>query len=129
VLSRFKKSGPIFEERLKYRNDFPGINCESCEEAYEEGEILELPCDQCPMVLFGEPDHRSRLTYRVVEYLNATPAIEHGVPWELICRMAGVPNLDTLREVWMRLGIMKRVMDEYDKLTQETAPDQAEDDE
>ena len=112
------KTGRAFEERIKFQRDFPGVNCESCEEAFDEGDIIELPCEQCPFVLFGEPDRESLLTQRFIEYLNTTPAtgMGHSPPWELLCAMAGITTLETLREVWVRLSIVQRVDEERRKL-------------
>lgn len=124
------KTGPIFEERAKYHDDFPGYQCETCEEAFDEGELLELPCEPCPIRLFGEPDRASILTYRLIEYLHATPALGMGVtpPWELLCAMAGIQGLDTLREVWVRLGILRRLEDERRKKLQEQEPTAVDED-
>ena len=74
-----------------------------------------LPCRPCPDERFGplaEADRATRLYFRVVHYLNAAPESMGGYPWELICAMAGITDLDTLREVWERLAIARQVQDE-----------------
>lgn len=56
----------------------------------------------------------------MVHYLNASPESLGGHPWDLICAMAGITDLETLREVWERLAIAKHVQEEMAKPRDET---------
>jgi hypothetical protein len=51
-----------------------------------------------------------------VYYLNATPSGMSGsYPWELLCAMVGIDDLETAREVWERFAIAKQVQQEHDE--------------
>lgn len=86
---------------------------------------MAFPCQRCPDERFGpieEADRYTRLYYRLVHYLNASPESMGGHPWDLICAMAGIEDLDTLREVWERMGIARQVHADEEKRRQPPEP-------
>lgn len=50
---------------------------------------------------------------RLMHYLSAAPDSMGGYPWEIVLALAGIDDLETLREVWERLGIASRISREF----------------
>ena len=101
---------------MKYHLAWPNLRCEDCWQQYQDKERREFPCQRCPDERFGpihEADRATQLYFRVVHYLNATPESTGGYPWDLICAMAGITDVETLREVWERMAIAKAITDEH----------------
>ena len=45
-----------------------------------------------------------------MHYLHACPdSMGGGYPWELLCQLAGITDLETLREVWERMSVAKQL--------------------
>jgi hypothetical protein len=115
---RFARSEKPFAERIKYHIAWPTLNCDDCWQQYEAHERRTFPCDKCPEERFGpivEADRATQLYFRLVYYLNASPESMGGHPWELLCAMAGITDLEMLREVWERMGIVKRIHHEHER--------------
>jgi hypothetical protein len=89
---------------------------------YDQGDMVDLPCELCPDLMVGTLDRRSGLTMRLLNALGNLPSPEMTPPWEALWTICGIHDLETLQEVWERLGIYRLVMDEHRKLTQGETP-------
>jgi hypothetical protein len=56
------------------------------------------------------------MTFKLMELLAGGLSHEQAPPWELLIQAAGIDNLETFAEVWTRLGIVRRLHEEAERL-------------
>jgi hypothetical protein len=60
-------------------------------------------------------DDLSTLTLKLMELLSGGPSREVAPPWELLIQAAGITDLETFSECWIRMGIARRVYEEAER--------------
>lgn len=134
-----KPSETPFANRLKHQLDFPGLNCRSCRESYEEGEladvdgklvdqggcsVVDFRCAECPDVLYGPMDERSELGRTIWGLICESLVPDQPAPLQFYFDLMGVKvGSPESREIYGRLLIIKRVFDEYKRLTEGSSDD------
>jgi hypothetical protein len=126
--------------------DYPKLTCESCREAYTEGELADADgrmvydggcdpaifrCAQCPDVLYGEVDESSALAQTIWNLVCQPLMPDQPVNLEFIFKLMGIQvGTPESREIYGRMLELRRILREHEELTkgQDDAPANGQDD-
>jgi hypothetical protein len=127
--------------------DYPGLKCESCREAYQDGELADaegkliyqggIPaalfrCRECPYVLYGEVDEHSQLAQEIWQLYTHWLIPDHPTPLDFLFKLVGVRvGSPESREIYHRMLERSRILREHQELAkgngQEPAAEEQED--